>query len=417
MFLLLLMFIYIPLPQGVMTAFAVCSFFIALGKMDKISMGISLLLFAPPVFGAMFTLIPMPIPAFAFCLLIGLYFLYPFLSKGRFSSALLLRITLLLFLFVVFFFLGPLHPYSFSKIVGIFIRGGVAFFAWYVFVSDRDVDVRKISAILLSVSFLYMALSFDFFGFSRPKGFFDFTFYRDSYVALVHSGDELPVNYHSVGVNAMLALAFLLSQPSLQNVFSKKNILYLLLLFVVVAISQARQAILGSLILVVFRVLLERKTSFSWFVVGGLLMVMSFFLLSTFDVVFWSSSPNTLGSLLNRDYNGVWPLVRESPLLGAGLGGFSSDGTRAYPHNIVLELLCEFGFLGTFFVLCLVFGRIFFLKNPLRRSVANGSLFSIVLLAFLMRSMISGDLTESIVFLMSVLVYSYYSNVVVEAEE
>ncbi len=92
-------------------------------------------------------------------------------------------------------------------------------------------------------------------------------------------------------------------------------------------------------------------------------------------------------------------LWAETPFLGHGLGSFALQmgwvDNRAYPHNIILEILVEMGVVG----LCL-WGLVVFLviKNITHSRLRNSSLFSlgVMYLVFTgVNTMVSGDLVDN----------------------
>ena len=97
---------------------------------------------------------------------------------------------------------------------------------------------------------------------------------------------------------------------------------------------------------------------------------------------------------------------KESPLFGVGIGLFQKDYSFAselarYPHNIILEILCEFGLIGitTF--------TIFILKIISKiKKVPN---FLICLFTFyFVNSLLSGDIVGNLeVFVIGTLIISY----------
>lgn len=109
----------------------------------------------------------------------------------------------------------------------------------------------------------------------------------------------------------------------------------------------------------------------------------------------------------NRDLNWHAACVRinEKPLLGHGLGGYfieghSDPGQGTYPHNLILELLCETGIIGTLIIL----GPILLLICHERKSFVllitkNGQRLFPWFMALFAVSMISHDLQRSCVLL------------------
>ena len=90
-------------------------------------------------------------------------------------------------------------------------------------------------------------------------------------------------------------------------------------------------------------------------------------------------------------------MIQDKLYFGHGLGGFSDNGERYYPHNLILELLVEVGFIG--FLLIVIYYMILAKKNELnfRQTTFNGHYIIIVFLPILVRSFISSDLSENVI--------------------
>lgn len=91
-------------------------------------------------------------------------------------------------------------------------------------------------------------------------------------------------------------------------------------------------------------------------------------------------------------YGSAWGLSMSAPLLGIGLNGFPVLGNHVYPHNLMLEVLCEGGLLGLTLALSLLWRPLAVIaarkQGPKPRDAA-----AFVLL--LMAAQFSGDLYDS----------------------
>lgn len=132
----------------------------------------------------------------------------------------------------------------------------------------------------------------------------------------------------------------------------------LVLLFGVYA-SGSRGALLGVAIAALVAVVLSPAVALRWKV----LVIASLALIAPLLV---SLVPDAASSRLSLDdsvrssaWVDAWSGWLEAPLLGHGLGSFSSISAIRYPHNIILELGYELGLLGVaaFLVTMLVSGR------------------------------------------------------------
>ena len=128
------------------------------------------------------------------------------------------------------------------------------------------------------------------------------------------------------------------------------------------------------------------------FVVAGLLHENPY-LTTPFD------TQRTVLSRLNRDTDWTTAVRRleERPLLGHGLGGYDPRADRDYAHNLLLELLCETGVVGTVLIVAPL--AVFFLiprrKQLWAFTTRNGAHLLPLLVAIAALSMTRSDLTMS----------------------
>jgi O-antigen ligase len=100
------------------------------------------------------------------------------------------------------------------------------------------------------------------------------------------------------------------------------------------------------------------------------------------------------GSLSFRDilFQWSWDFWLEAPIFGNGLGSFALVTDLEYPHNILMEFLCETGVVGLILFLMLLLGagfRQFVGANPER-----GLILALIAL-FAVAAMASGDFVDS----------------------
>lgn len=369
---------------------------------------ISLALFVPPVLGAV--LYTMGVSGVAYPLVIaysfflGRKYLPVFFRDFRAVSGFFILMAWLL----VAFLYGPQHSYSLQKLTSVFVFGVVGVFIWSIIYRTVNIQWERITALVVFLCLTYIFLSFDFWGFNRPTGLQDFDFFRLSYVR--SQRDQLPFTYHSVGVPAMIALACLLL-PKERQITRGQYILLAVGLIWILILTQARQAIVGAVLIGSLRLWiapsigLKKKIGSIVLIIGGFVV-----LLATINSTAYQQAitADTVTGLINRDFSRAWELIHESPVLGAGLGGYSTDAHRSYPHNLFLEVLSELGLIG---FMLLIFSVFYYPIQSLARLVrmqVHGCFIIIFLFAYFIRSMISGDLTESIFFLVGLMYTSHY---------
>jgi O-antigen ligase len=116
------------------------------------------------------------------------------------------------------------------------------------------------------------------------------------------------------------------------------------------------------------------------------------------DLVRGANPRGSVGARLEF-YRSALTAVAEKPLLGRGTGGWSvyyyGQDRRAYPHNLLLEVLVEQGLLG-FTALLIFLGTLFVaLKRMLVMAGPQLALFPTLVVFCLSNSMFSGDLDDN----------------------
>lgn len=100
------------------------------------------------------------------------------------------------------------------------------------------------------------------------------------------------------------------------------------------------------------------------------------------------------GYLSSRDilFDWAYAFWLEAPIFGNGLGSFAAVTDLEYPHNILMEFLCETGVVGL--LLFLLFSGLSFLRQ-FRMGGQERSLILSVTILLLVAAMVSGDFVDS----------------------
>lgn len=394
-------FIYIPAPKLIMTLFSLFLLIFSITSMNKVTRGFALIYLTAPVLGTLFYVFHIPITAYFLCVLFGAYYLYPYVRFRRKDLNIFAQILLLMLVFIISFLYGPQHSYSNSKLINIIILGCISFFYWDIYKSSQDIEINKLAIYMVIVPLTYIFIAFDFLNFPHPDGISDFDFMRNSFVLMIREGELVSFTYHSIGVNAMIGGAFLLSKRNFNKTIkgAKWEILLLVIIFMTILISQARQALFGLLIILIFRILIDnginRSTKIINIIVFGL--IASLFLLNIeSSALNQMEESSSFTQSINRDYSDAFRIIDTNPILGKGLGGYSNNGMRAYPHNIFLELLCEVGMIGTLFILLIVCLPLSMNYRYLPVFTKSNYYILPIIITIFIRSNMSSDLTESI---------------------
>lgn len=376
-------------------------------KLNKETKGIVLILFSAPIFVLLFRILGFSITALPLSLGLGIYLLRT--SWGKISNKVIISYLGLVAIFIIWFIYGPQHAYAQTKLNMSIIIGAGSIFAWNSLMGIEPVEAKKLARILIAISLFYMSVALEFFGFAYPSSIFDFDSFRVGFTNYIKTSDDIPFTYHSMGVPILFACALFLASPDILKKSQKvDDIILLILCLYLVLLSQARQAILGVFLVTALRVWLSQTLSSAYkaaLIIGstGILLIL-FIGLETTAFTQATSEGNLA---VNRNYDRAFDLIKDSPFLGVGLGGYSLTGIREYPHSIFWELLSEFGLLGL--TLVIVFSSSRIILNP-RKAIhyvnQHGQIPLLIIVAFGVRALSSSDLTESIVWLVAIITYN-----------
>lgn len=407
---LMITLIYIPIPAVPGTLITFTLFILSLYSMNNATRGFALMCFAAPVLGALFFVLHIPLTAYFICLFLGLVFLRNYIKSSLNVNEEFVCFGLLVIIFLISYLYGPQHSYSKSKLIYIISIGSCSIIYWKVYCQSPKLQSLVLAQFLCLISLLFVYIAYDFYPFKHPAHIFDLDFFRSSFSFVKKSTDtDMVLTYHSVGIPAMMGIALILSSFELSKL-RKRNVVTLLLpLIILLLIAQARQAIFGTFIILFIRLIIDTKISLDkkiWFSV--ILAFASFLILTNLksEAIEDAMNATTLSQGLNRDYDNAFRTLETDFILGKGLGGFSTNGARAYPHNLFLELFCELGMVGTLLIVMIVFVPLV-VKPDRFRLLTRSNFYALPLIAAIfIRSMISSDLIESITLITAIIVIS-----------
>ena len=326
---------------------------------------------------------------------------------------------LLLLLFVPSFIYGPRSEYSVNKIYHIAQNGLFAIIAFNAYDRAKHFSSTAIAQLLIMESIAMMAFAIQK-GYASPSSFFDYTWLREASERMYYYTGESPLfNYQIVGMNVLYASAFLLSK--------RKSIILELCFYLPICIhlilsSGARQAIFGFAIVIAMRILF-----FSNFTRRGKIAAsgITLLLMIGYFAVLFNGMVDTAAGLVSDDtgevaavtarsvnYLTAFECVSDHPFFGAGLGGYEpyieimGEQYGKWPHNMILEIMCEMGIVGLLAIIILVY--LFFKQNRIPfKHITRGRLYYFLpVVALLCRFMISADLGDSVVVLSSLFAVS-----------
>lgn len=337
---------------------------------------------------------------------LGVFLMWDLVSKLLYNhSKAVIMMILTLLLFGLFYLIGPQDSFANKKYTSMCIHGIFMLFGYYALDRCKSIDIENLTRILIIASVCLIA-----FLISVTKmeigGFFDYNWFRDQTIMwdyLNQDESSLIVGYQHVGMLALFAIVIYLSQTELRKYHS---LFYLFCSFQLVLISGARQAIFGVGLVVALRYSIFRlkyvgrkhKLNKAFNMLFGLIIALYAIIL-----VFQTLSSDAVSRTLRTGDEGRFVLFTDAIsiwldnfVLGSGLGGFHDITGEAYPHNFVLELLCETGIIGTFILSYLPINQLIRNRQGLLHITVSNQFFFLILMAILFRVMVSADLRESI---------------------
>lgn len=230
-----------------------------------------------------------------------------------------------------------------------------------------------------------------------PADLFDFGYLR-RYNMRVLELETTVVDYQHVGFFAVMGFGTIMLHTMKEKISSLLVVVVLLLCTLVSLYSGARQFIIISVVLVggwFFSLMMKKGISLSSIFIGAVALFLFVLLYGTlFSDEGMLSSVGEEGYLSGsgREFHilkGISDFL-ENPIFGIGYGRFSLEGKYGrYPHNLIIELLCELGIVGTLVVICLAFKPLSILFKH-----CKPSLYLVVV--YFLRSMTSGGFDSNV---------------------
>ncbi len=385
------------------TSFLICLLFIIFRLLmcNRETAGFYLILFGGLLTGYTRTLYP-NIPVYGvMALFLGVILLLPYIIRIKNSNKTglsALSVTIVCFLFS--WTIADHSAYANSKMLSIATNGVLVFLAYYTFDKSPKMSINALIQLLLLSTILMIVFACQKGGLSIG-GLLDYNWYRMQLVMAHRTADsEILGDYQQVGMYAAFAGALLLSQ---KRISLGTTVLYLLVAMQLVLTSGARQALLAMFVVVILRMAYINSThkTIQRLAMPVLAVIFALFIYeilrqSNIEVVVNTINYGDEGR--NVIYADAFNLFLQHPLLGVGLGGFPTYSyTHAtWPHNFMLEILCECGIVIAVIIAIILFWHFSSSKIKLRHQSANGSFSFLFIFVLIVRFMVSGDLSSSI---------------------
>ena len=378
---------------------------------NRIEIGFFSLLYGTSLFGRMFVSPSLYLWSMIVTIVLGVILLW----KEIFSSLqknLHSYVFLLIFLlfFVFEFFIGPRTDYAVDKITRILVRAPIWTMAFFVYVYTNKISNKRMATLFALLAIFYLSQAFEIYGI-HPTSFSDVTFFRVQ--AEILGRNELgtmAVSWHTMGFLALAPILFILSDSTVtRNKFIWA--LFLLCSFLAI-ISGARQVIVCLIILALLRYFMSKgdiftTTNFFKIVLLGGCIYITTLVAENYIMMQTLGDKEKIAVTLNRDTETPYQVMAISPITGIGFGGYPLYANKDYPHNFIIELICEVGIVGLLFLLFLIF--LFIITNNNRkysRYTTRGGAFLFLFLALrFLISLISGDAGSSVSFICVLLTF------------
>lgn len=368
--------------------------------LSREEVGVFLLLAGSGICGRMFASQSFNIIFTSGTLAIGLLLLLPNILDiiKRQHRSYFYLVLLLSFFFIEYCF-GPQSPYAREKMAKLFVRSLLWMTCFLVYVNSGNISNRSLAVSFLLLAIFYLSQSFVLYDI-HPTSLKNLSFFREQAEILGRNDlGTMVVNSHTLGYLAIfpMALWFSDNKVSLRN---KDTLILFLLSLLIVVFSGTRQVLVSFIILLILRILIDSKTKrLSSLMLILLILISTNFILNNFGVDYFSTivEGENASSKLHRDIYTPISIMQINPWFGVGFGAYPDYANIDYPHNIILELLCETGIVGTLVFFLIIGGFVFLNRNRkyFRMTTAHNSYFFLIFLLFFFRSFISGDMSDS----------------------
>lgn len=298
-------------------------------------------------------------------LLVGVsLFAYGIITKKTqlylFSQS-LSSLSILFVLFLVSVLTTSGGDFAGEKLGATVYQGTILLIAFTVLFSNMEKISPLTSVYLIIYSLLILRASININGTPGPTSLLSFGFMKVG-IMETHTiyDDDFLLNYQDVGYYFLHGIAILF----MKELSRKPLTIFLFLLGILVTLySGARQTIVIAILLYFLWMVLELKNKKLLFVFVCLSFVF-YSLLAASEGLSQIFEDTQGDDVVESSGRGPWllrgvQLFLENPLWGVGFGRYNIFGEYGiYPHNLIVEILCETGLLGFFVCLALSINRI-----------------------------------------------------------
>lgn len=380
---------------------------------DEVAL-ISFLIF-PKLLGLVLPLLGINVPGSLFGLIIGLLLMRKehILTLFRLYEKPLKIIFTIYIIFCIYFIFTGNTATSNTKFVSLTLFFVLDLLVVIMFIKNNKINIDNISIAYTLYSVLLISFAYDFASYQRPASFLDIDSFRNSFY--IHKSRlETMISYHTVGNSALISIAFFLS--AFRNRISLLGVLFVILNIYLMLFSGARQSLVGLIVSFLIYIYVKYKRLNILIITVTVLLITLYILLPILNVQYINDI--LYSSSMNRNFDYPLKIINENLLLGIGFGNYYNPLTEEiYPHNILLEILCEMGLIASLMIL-LLFVYFFLDKRVSFCNVVQGNYFAIILMIpFLVRSMISDSIDENFIAIVLPLFLLYTPKITCEYEK
>lgn len=326
----------------------------------------------------------------------------------------LLWLGLLLFIFFIYYLMGQMDEFASVKYFKMCGHATIMLAGYYALNTSKKIDPEGLLRLMLlgaMLMFVFVTIFYDFV----PGALFDYDWFREQVVEWTVTYGETDINYQHIGMLVLYGISIYLAQLKLNP---WKTAFYLICSAQLILVSGCRQAILGLMVVVFLRFTIfsfssvVRKynpTAEVGYRLFGRILAFVFrlalaFALGLMIISMLSYDIDVVSNTLDEGdvsrfylFYQAWNLFLDHPL-GVGIGGFHFYTGEVWPHNFILELLCETGIIGSLVFLALIIINLIYKHIGLFYVTKSNLFYFIIISALFVRIMVSTDLSESIEF-------------------
>jgi O-antigen ligase len=408
----------IILPSGEKGIYlTLASLFVGCLAFNGATLATYLLLFGPSVFGVIAVVLNLSgyggkISILASLLLIIILyprFLFQIIEQLRYT---LIWLAWCAFILLVWYYQGPQTDYSKELLLGFLLNTPVLILGFSFLFWNRDINWLALGTIVVVSAYSIIAFGSSIDPRILPNGLFDVSAIRNPLNQPYFSLSVHDLSYIA-GMGAIISLS---SWPIHLNDKSAKLILLLSIILAVVVLGWAfnRAVLLAFTLTILVSIIIIKLKKSQYMTLAFIVIAL---ILYAFYTAYQLHNPfveqmldhnKSFSARINRSTNWDAALysIKENPLLGKGLGGYSIpghalSGEKIYAHNFVLGMLTDLGAGGT---LLLFFPLMIRGLKRIRENISlmldslNYSLILLVVIFTCVSQFATGDLTKHAVY-------------------